>query len=179
MADLVVGSADVAAAVVSLLLDGRRDAADRLAGMVADGRIDVQDAAGPATYAAIQGVDGRPLVYASGCWDTGAGRPEIAADLPALAAEMIQGVDGEPLLYEGRWVQMGAQAGGDGEKHGGTPVLLKDGVIEKGPGKFLGKKPGEISKRGLLRRLQARIGGDCIVRQDWRTSDVPPDGVVP
>lgn len=31
----------------------------------------------------------------------------------------------------------------------------------------------------MLRRLQARIGGDCIVRQDWRTSDVPPDGVVP
>lgn len=68
--------------------------------------------------------------------------------LVAEPARYARDAVGTLLIYEdGHWVQMGAQPGADGEKHGGTPILLKDGVIEKGPGKFVGKHPGEIGKR--------------------------------
>lgn len=59
MPDLVVGSADVAAAVVALTLAGRQADAQRLVDMIGAG-VDVQD--DPPADA--QGVDGRPLGYA-------------------------------------------------------------------------------------------------------------------
>jgi phage head maturation protease len=43
------------------------------------------------------------------------------------------------------WVTMGAKAGEDGKKNGGTPVYIDDnGEIEKGPSKLIGKKPSEL-----------------------------------
>lgn len=50
-------------------------------------------------------------------------------------------------VAEARWVTIGAKAGKDGEKVGGTPVELDDaGNIVKGPSKMTGKKPDEIKK---------------------------------
>lgn len=53
-----------------------------------------------------------------------------------------------PTLYadDGKWVQMGAHGPAD-DRHGGTPVFIRDGVIEKGPGKFVGKSPGSLKEK--------------------------------
>ena len=60
---------------------------------------------------------------------------------PAKAPEQF-GEDG------GRWVTMGAHAGKDGgDAHGGTPVFIKDGKIEKGPAHAIGKAPRELGKK--------------------------------
>lgn len=48
-------------------------------------------------------------------------------------------------VAEAKWVTIGAKAGKDGEKVGGTPVELDDsGKIVKGPAKMTGKKPDEV-----------------------------------
>lgn len=48
---------------------------------------------------------------------------------------------------EKHWVTVGAEAGADGKKHGGTPVAISgEGKIDKGPAALVGKKPSEVGE---------------------------------
>lgn len=44
---------------------------------------------------------------------------------------------------EGHWVTIGAE-GPPGDRHGGSPMFIKDGVIEKGPKSLAGKKISQL-----------------------------------
>jgi len=77
---------------------------------------------------------------------------KFAAAIPAAdldwTVDALEYSEPTPTLYadDGRWVQMGAQGPAD-DRHGGTPVFIRDGVIEKGPGKFIGKSPGNLKEK--------------------------------
>jgi hypothetical protein len=47
---------------------------------------------------------------------------------------------------ECKWITIGAKAGADGKKHGGTPVCVQDGRIVKGHPRLSGRKIGALSE---------------------------------
>ncbi len=73
----------------------------------------------------------------------------------------------------GRWVTMGAHAGDDGEKTGGTPVFIENGKITRGPAKLMGKNPGDMkaeAEDGTHRRQmgQSRSHAKASIRRQAR-----------
>ncbi len=48
-------------------------------------------------------------------------------------------------MAEQHWITIGAKAGADGEKHGGTPVLIESGKIVGGPDSLRGRSLAELT----------------------------------
>lgn len=66
---------------------------------------------------------------------------------PPVREELIRYADdgdGDGDGDGGRWVTIGANQGDDGEKHGGTPVYIKDGKIIKGPAALHGRSVAQL-----------------------------------
>src|SRR5438552_19046997 len=45
---------------------------------------------------------------------------------------------------DGRWITIGGRAGQDGKRHGGSPVFVRNGRIEKGHPSLVGKSISNI-----------------------------------
>ncbi|HWG41553.1 MAG TPA: hypothetical protein VN688_02120 [Gemmataceae bacterium] len=67
---------------------------------------------------------------------------------------------------EGRWITVGARSSGgedgDGKKHGGSPIFIRNGRVEKGAPALVGKKLGafkEPAEHGTTRQQQNKAKG--------------------
>lgn len=71
----------------------------------------------------------------------GGGEGGVPKAAPPGSAEGGAGPTSESLLREdeGRWITIGGSKGKDGERHGGSPVFIKDGKIVKGAPALAGK----------------------------------------
>jgi hypothetical protein len=62
----------------------------------------------------------------------------------------------------GRWVTVGGVAGSDGKHHGGSPVFVRNGRIEKGHASLVGKEIGDEGRGGHIavdRKKAEGLGG--------------------
>lgn len=74
--------------------------------------------------------------------------PKPKEDDAPPAGELFQRRDDAERYAKdgGRWITIGAVAGEDGKKHGGSPVFVQGGVITKGHPRLTGQKLGSIGK---------------------------------
>lgn len=69
-----------------------------------------------------------------------------AAKQALLAVSRRESQDFSQSNSDGRWITIGGKVGEDGERHGGSPVFIKDGKITKGHPSLTGKNVGALKE---------------------------------